>query len=85
MNKFGSLSVIYMGLDSSRHWSRIELYGQKFVENIVQAVSRDVLCNAMKTLSDQYIVAHIHDELVVEVPEDSPLEAITVPMSKAPD
>ena len=39
----------------------------------------------MKTLSDQYIVAHIHDELVVEVPEDSPLEAITVPMSKAPD
>lgn len=85
MNRFGSLSVTYMGLDSSKHWSRIESYGPKFVENIVQAVSRDVLCNAMKNLSDRYIVAHIHDELVVEVPEDTPLEAITVPMSQAPD
>ncbi len=65
-NKFGGESVTYMGIDAQKKWSRIESYGPKFVENIVQAVSRDILSYAMRTLSHCFICGHVHDELIIE-------------------
>ena len=65
-NQFGGESVTYEGVGSTKKWERIESYGPKFVENIVQAISRDILCNAMKTLRHCYIVGHVHDELIIE-------------------
>lgn len=55
-----------MGIDAQKKWSRIESYGPKFVENIVQAVSRDILAYAMRTLSHCFICGHVHDELIIE-------------------
>ena len=68
-NRFGGESVTYMGIDAQKKWSRLESYGPKFVENIVQAVSRDILAYAMKTLHYCQIVGHVHDELIIEAPE----------------
>ena len=65
-NRFGGESVTYMRIDATKHWSRIESCGPKFVENIVQAVSRDILAYAMRTLSYCQIVGHVHDELIIE-------------------
>ena len=65
-NQFGGESVTYEGVGSTKKWERIESYGPKFVENIVQAVSRDILCNTMKTLRHCFIVGHVHDELIIE-------------------
>lgn len=65
-NQFGGESVTYEGVGSTKKWERIESYGPKFVENIVQAISRDILCNAMKTLRHCFIVGHVHDELIIE-------------------
>ena len=65
-NKFGGDSVTYEGIGSTKKWERIESYGPKFVENIVQAVSRDILMYAIRTLSHCFIVGHIHDELIIE-------------------
>ncbi len=84
INRFGSESVSYMGLDSTRHWSRIESYGARFVENIVQATARDVLCNSFRILSDRYICMHIHDEMVIECTPDTPLEEICDLMGETP-
>ena len=84
MNRFGGESVTYMGIDATKHWSRIESYGPKFVENIVQAVSRDILCYAMRTLSHCRIVGHVHDELIIEVSKDTPLDTITGQMGRTP-
>ena len=67
-NRFGGESVTYEGVGSTKKWERIESYGPKFVENIVQAVSRDLLCYAMYNLSDQQICGHVHDELIIECP-----------------
>ena len=61
-NQYGGESVTYEGVGSTKKWERIESYGPKFVENIVQAVSRDILCFAMKTLRHCFIVGHVHDE-----------------------
>ena len=61
MNQFGGESVTYMGIDATKKWSRIESYGPKFVENIVQAVSRDILAYAMQTLKHCFIVGHVHE------------------------
>ena len=83
-NKFGGESVTYMGLDGTKHWSRIESYGPKFVENSVQAISRDILCHAMERLSDYRIVAHIHDEVIVEAPPEVSVEEICSIMNQAP-
>ena len=69
-NKFGGESITYMGIDSTKHWSRLETYGAKIVENIVQATSRDILMNALRNLRNYRIVGHVHDEVIVEVPED---------------
>ena len=84
-NRFGGKSVTYEGIGSTKKWERIESYGPKFVENIVQAVSRDLLCFAMKNLSDQRICGHVHDELIIECPEDTPVESITSVMSQSPE
>lgn len=65
-NRFGGESVTYEGIGETKKWERIESYGPKFVENIVQAHSRDLLAHSMKTLRHCPIVAHIHDEVIVE-------------------
>lgn len=84
-NKFGGESVTYEGVGSTKKWERIESYGPKFVENIVQAVSRDLLCYAMQNLSDQQICGHVHDELIIECPEGTAVSSITSVMGKSPD
>jgi DNA polymerase len=68
-NRFGGESVTYEGVGGTKKWERIESYGPKFVENIVQAISRDILCYAMRTLSHCLICAHVHDELIIECRE----------------
>ncbi len=83
-NKFGSESVTYMGIDAQKKWSRIESYGPKFVENIVQAISRDILANAMQTLSHSYICGHVHDELIIECKQDVSLDAVCEQMGRTP-
>ena len=83
-NRFGGESVTYMGIDATKHWSRIESYGPKFVENIVQAVSRDILAYAMRTLSYCQIVGHVHDELIIECSPDVSLQAICEQMGRTP-
>lgn len=83
-NQFGNDCVTYMGIDQ-QHWERIESYGPKFVENIVQGVARDILCYAMKNLRDRFIVGHVHDELIIEVPEDAGMQEICDIMGQTPD
>ena len=83
-NRFGGESVTYMGVGTGKKWERIESYGPKFVENITQALSRDVLCYAMRTLSHCYITAHIHDELVIEAGEGVSLDAVCSQMGRTP-
>ena len=83
-NKFGSESVTYEGVGQNKHWERIESYGPKFVENIVQAIARDILCFAMLNLKQHDIVMHIHDEVVIESSEDVTLDEICSIMSLTP-
>lgn len=84
VNDWGSESVTYEGVGGTKKWERIESYGPKFVENIVQAISRDILCYAMRTLSHCMICAHVHDELIIECREDTSLEAICEQMGRTP-
>lgn len=83
-NQFGGESVTYEGVGATKKWERIESYGPKFVENIVQAVSRDILMYAMKTLSCCFIVGHVHDELIIEASMDASSEAICEQMGRTP-
>lgn len=83
-NRFGGESVNYLGVDSTKHWSRIESYGPKFVENITQAISRDILCYAMRSLADYRIVGHVHDELIIEAENSVSLETICEQMGRTP-
>ena len=83
-NRFGGESVTYEGVGAVKKWERIESYGPKFVENIVQAISRDILCYAMRTLSHCRICAHVHDELIIECRKDISLEAICEQMGRTP-
>lgn len=83
-NKFGGESVTYEGIGGTKKWERIESYDPKFVENIVQAVSRDLLCYAMQNLSDWQICGHVHDELIIECPEDTDMNSICSVMGKSP-
>ena len=83
-NKFGGESVTYEGVGSTKKWERIESYGPKFVENIVQAISRDILMYAMRTLSHCFIVGHVHDELIVECGMDVSLDAVCDQMGRTP-
>lgn len=82
-NQFGSDSVTYEGINTGK-WTRIESYGPKFVENIVQAVSRDILAYAMKTLSHCFICGHVHDELIIECSPDVSLSAVCEQMGRTP-
>lgn len=83
-NRFGGESVTYEGVGGTKKWERIESYGPKFVENIVQATSRDILVNSMKTLRNCSIVAHVHDELIIECDPSVSLEAICEQMGRVP-
>ena len=83
-NRFGGESVTYEGVGGTKKWERLESYGPKFVENIVQAVSRDILCYAMKTLRCCSIVAHVHDELIIEADPAVYLNAVCEQMSRTP-
>ena len=83
-NRFGGESVTYEGAGSTKKWERIESYGPKFVENIVQATSRDILMYAMKTLRHCSIVAHCHDEIIIEADPNVSLEVICEQMGRTP-
>ena len=83
-NKFGGESVTYEGVGATKKWERIESYGPKFVENIVQAISRDILCYAMRMLRNFRICGHVHDELIIECPLDTNVSEICEMMGKTP-
>lgn len=83
-NRFGGESVTYEGVGGAKKWERIESYGSKFVENIVQATSRDILMYAMKTLRCYEIVAHVHDEIIIEANPDMSLEFLCEQMARVP-
>lgn len=83
-NKFGGESVTYEGVGGTKKWERIESYGPKFVENIVQAIARDILSFAMQTLSHCFICGHVHDELIIECSKDVFLDAICEQMGRTP-
>lgn len=83
-NKFGGDSVTYEGIGSTKKWERIESYGPKFVENIVQAISRDILMYAIRTLSHCFIVGHVHDELIIECGMGVSLDAVCEQMGRTP-
>ena len=83
-NKFGGDSVTYEGVGSTKKWERIESYGPKFVENIVQAISRDILMYAIRTLSHCFIVGHVHDELIIECSMSVSLDAVCEQMGRTP-
>ena len=84
-NKFGGESVTYMGINAQKKWDRLESYGPKFVENCVQGIARDLLMYSMQTLSQHFIVGHIHDEMIIECPEDTKLDEICQQMARTPD
>ena len=84
VNQFGSESVTYEGVGGTKKWERLESYGPKFVENIVQAIARDLLVYAMQTLRGYSIVAHVHDEVIIECDSDVKLEDICKKMSRTP-
>ncbi len=83
-NKFGGESVTYEGIGGTKKWERLESYGPKFVENIVQAVSRDILMNSIRTLSHCFIVGHVHDELIIECSKDVDLKVLCDQMGRTP-
>lgn len=83
-NRFGSEAVTYEGVGGTKKWERIESYGPKFVENIVQAISRDILMYAMKTLSHCFICGHVHDELIIECSKDVSVDVICEQMGRTP-
>ena len=83
-NRFGGDCITYEGVGGTKKWERIDSYGPKFVENIVQATSRDILCYAMKTLRCCSIVMHIHDEVVIEADRRMSLQAVCDQMGRTP-
>jgi DNA polymerase len=83
-NIFGGESVTYEGVGATKKWDRLESYGPKFVENIVQAISRDILMHAIKTLSSYRIVAHVHDEVIIEADPSMSLDRVCQQMSRVP-
>ena len=83
-NKFGGTCITYEGIGSTKKWERLESYGPKFVENIVQATARDILCYAMQTFRNCSVVMHIHDELVIEADPRMSLKAVCEQMGRTP-
>ena len=83
-NQFGGESVTYMGVSGTKKWERLESYGPKFVENIVQGTARDILCYAMQTLKNCSIVAHVHDEIIIEADRWMSVAAVCEQMGRTP-
>ena len=83
-NQFGGESVTYEGVGGTKKWERLESYGPKFVENIVQAISRDILMYSMKMLSTYRIVAHVHDEVIIEANSKISVTEVCKQMSQVP-
>ncbi len=83
-NQFGGESITYYGSDTQKHWCRVESYGPKITENVTQAICRDLLAYAMQNLQEYRIVAHIHDEVVLEVPMETPLDTVCEIMGRTP-
>lgn len=84
-NRYGTESVTYLGVNgTSRKWERLESYGPKFTENLIQAVSRDILAFAMRNLFDRYICGHVHDEVIIECPKETSVEEICKIMGQTP-
>lgn len=83
-NKFGGESVTYEGVGTTKKWERIESYGPKFVENIIQAISRDILMYAIRTLSHCFICGHVHDEVIIECSQGLSIDAICDQMGRTP-
>jgi len=84
-NQFGGESVTYEGIGATKKWERLESYGPKFVENVVQAISRDLLMNAIKTLSHCFICGHVHDEIIIECTDKVSLDVLCQQMARTPD
>ncbi|VTY18798.1 DNA polymerase [Streptococcus agalactiae] len=84
-NQFGGESVTYEGTGTAKRWERLESYGPKFVENIVQAISRDILAYSLKQLKEFKIVGHVHDEVIIECQREQKLDEIASLMGIAPD
>lgn len=83
-NQFGGESVTYMGVGGTKKWERLESYGPKFVENIVQGTARDILCYTMQTLKNCSIVAHVHDEIIIEADRRMSVAAVCEQMGRTP-
>lgn len=83
-NQFGGESVTYMGVSGTKKWERLESYGPKFVENIVQGTAHDILCYAMQTLKNCSIVAHVHDEIIIEADRRMSVAAVCEQMGRTP-
>lgn len=83
-NRFGGEAVTYEGMGGTKKWERIESYGPKFVENIVQAISRDILAHSMRTLSHFFVCGHVHDELIIECSMGVSLYAVCEQMGRTP-
>ena len=84
INQFGSESVTYEGVGATKNWERLESYGPKFCENAIQAIARDILMYAMQTLRNCSIVAHVHDELIIEADRRMSLSAVCEQMGRTP-
>lgn len=83
-NQFGGESVTYMGINTQKKWDRLETFGGKLTENICQSIARDLLMYSMQTLSHCFIVAHVHDEMIIEASKDMSLEKICQQMARTP-
>ena len=83
-NQFGGESVTYMGINAQKKWDRLETFGGKLTENICQSIARDLLMYSMQTLSHCFIVAHVHDEMIIEAPKDMSLEEVCQQMARTP-
>lgn len=83
-NRFGGESVTYMGINTQKKWDRLETFGGKLTENICQSIARDLLMYSMQTLSQCFIVAHVHDEMIIEASKNMSLEEVCQQMARTP-
>jgi DNA polymerase len=80
----GSEKITYEGVGEAKKWERIESYGPKFVENIVQGTARDILCNSINNLSGFDIVMHVHDEVIIDAPKSLACDEVISLMTRNP-
>ena len=84
-NRFGGESIEFYGVGVGNRWEKQETYGAKLVENIVQGISRDILCTALQTFKHSDIVMHVHDEIVIEADPSMSTEEVCKQMSITPN